>query len=90
MAKEKKPGHLDAILALEAEKKLIADKQPVSDEDEEKTPASVKGLRAIYRAAFAKLAATRATNLKALTDPLDARLVARGDGDELNESRPAG
>jgi serine/threonine protein kinase len=76
IAEEKAAGHLDGILALEAEQKLITDKQPVPESDEEKTPASLKALRGIYRTAYAKLATTRATNLKALIAPLDARLAA--------------
>jgi serine/threonine protein kinase/formylglycine-generating enzyme required for sulfatase activity len=75
ITEEKAAGHLDGILALEAEQKLITDKQPVPDTDDDKTPASLKALRAIYRTAYAKLAATRATNLKALIAPLDARLA---------------
>ena len=42
--------------------------------DTETTPATLKGLRQIYREAFAKLDATRAANLKLLTDPLSIRL----------------
>ena len=34
----------------------------------------LKGLRQIYRDAYAKLEATRTANLKALTDPLTTRL----------------
>ena len=75
IAEEKAAGHLDGILALEAEQKLITDKQPVPERDDDKTPASLAALRGIYREAFAKLAATRAANLKLLTDPLDKRLA---------------
>ncbi len=75
ITEEKAAGHLDGILALEAEQKLINDKQPVPDADDDKTPASLKALRAIYREAYAKLAATRAANLQALTEPLDKRLA---------------
>ncbi|MDP1590817.1 MAG: SUMF1/EgtB/PvdO family nonheme iron enzyme, partial [Prosthecobacter sp.] len=75
IAEEKAAGDLDGILALEAEQKLITDKQPVPETDDDKTPASLKGLRTIYRDAYAKLAATRAANLKALTEPLDKRLA---------------
>ncbi|MFN0077074.1 MAG: formylglycine-generating enzyme family protein [Prosthecobacter sp.] len=75
ITEEKAAGHLDGILALEAEQKLITDKQPLPGTDEDKTPASLKALRAIYRTAYAKLAATRATNLKALIAPLDTRLA---------------
>ncbi|MBL9176735.1 MAG: SUMF1/EgtB/PvdO family nonheme iron enzyme, partial [Verrucomicrobiaceae bacterium] len=88
--------HLDAILALEAEKQTVErvfnsfsaggatagnelktrSTNPVPETDDEKTPASLKALRGIYREQFAKLTTTRATNLKALTDPLDKRLAA--------------
>jgi len=84
IAEEKAAGHLDGILALEAEQKRIqgmgasgpqagSETPPPSDDD--KTPASLKALRAIYREQFTKLATTRAANLKALTDPLDKRLA---------------
>ncbi len=73
-AEEKAAGRADGVAALEAEKKLINDKQPVPDEDDAKTTAVLKTLRGIYRAAHAKLEATRAANLKGLTDPLKTRL----------------
>ncbi|MBX7209012.1 MAG: protein kinase [Verrucomicrobiaceae bacterium] len=89
--KEKKSGHLDGVLALEAEKKLIVERasrslSPASNErdarstmpipalDDDTTPANLKALRKIYRDTFAKHEATRAANLKALTDPLTIRL----------------
>ncbi|MEZ5386825.1 MAG: SUMF1/EgtB/PvdO family nonheme iron enzyme [Prosthecobacter sp.] len=75
IAEEKAAGHLDGILALEAEQKLITDKQPVPETDDDKTPASLKALRAIYRGQLAKLSATRAANLQALTEPLVKRLA---------------
>ncbi len=95
IAEEKAAGHLDAILALEAEKKNVErvfnslsaggatagnelktrSTSPVPESDDEKTPASLKALRAIYREQFTKLAAARAANLQALTDPLDKRLA---------------
>ena len=75
IAEEKAAGNLDGILALETEQKLITEKQPVPESDEEKTPASLKALRGIYRTAYAKLFATRVANLKALTEPLDKRLA---------------
>ncbi|MFO1439383.1 MAG: SUMF1/EgtB/PvdO family nonheme iron enzyme [Verrucomicrobiaceae bacterium] len=75
IAEEKAAGHLDGILALEAEQKLITAKQPVPETDDEKTPASLKALRAIYREQLTKLAATRAANLQALIEPLDKRLA---------------
>jgi len=75
IASEKTLGHLDSILALEAEKKLITEKQPIPDSDDDKTPAALKSLRTIYRSAHAKFTTTRAANLQALTDPLDKRLA---------------
>ena len=74
IAEEKAAGHLDVILALEAEQKLLSAKQPVPDTDDDKTPEALKALRAIYRDAYAKLIAARVENLAALTDPLDKRL----------------
>lgn len=74
IASEKKAGHLDGVIALEAEKKLLADKQPVPAEDAVTTTDALKKLRGIYREAYAKIEAARAENLKTLTDPLDARL----------------
>lgn len=74
IAKEKQKGHLDGVLLLEAEKKLIADKLPVPTEDDAGTPDALKALRKTYRDAFAKLDATRTANLKQLTDPLSIRL----------------
>ena len=94
IANEKKAGHLDGVIALEAEKKLIqgvttSSRQPsdtrrleavapcpIPAEDDEKTSEALKNLRAIYRDAYAKLEATRAANLKGLTDPLTVRLKA--------------
>ncbi|MEQ1751899.1 MAG: protein kinase, partial [Prosthecobacter sp.] len=96
MAEEKAAGHLDSVLAIEAEKQLMqgagaASPEPStsggqagptpcpipSTEDDATsttTPAVLKGLRQIYREAYAKIEATRAANLKALTDPLTTRL----------------
>ncbi len=89
MAEEKASGHLDSVLALEAEKQLVqgagvANSRasggtwqvplPEDDATSTTTPAVLKGLRQIYRDAYAKLEATRAANLKALTDPLTTRL----------------
>lgn len=73
IADEKKAGHLDGVLALEAEKKAIAAGQPLPA-DEESTPEALKKLRQIYRDSLAKLETQRVVNLKALTDPLGVRL----------------
>jgi len=84
IAEEKAAGHLDGILALKAEQKLVqgmgasgpqAGSETPLPSDDDKTPASLKALRAIYREQFTNLAATRAANLKALTEPLDKRLA---------------
>ncbi|MFZ4763392.1 MAG: protein kinase domain-containing protein [Roseimicrobium sp.] len=85
IAEERGKGNLDGVLTLEEEKKLIsaadvaalARARPAASpipEDTDATPANLKGLRTIYRTAFAKLEATHAANLKALTDPLSIRL----------------
>lgn len=74
IASEKKAGHLDGVMALEAEKKLLAGKQSVPGEDAAATPEALKKLRGIYRGAYAKLETARAVNWKALADPLDLRL----------------
>ena len=47
---------------------------PIPAEDTEGTTANLKALRAIYRAAYAKIEAARVANLKQLTDPLTLRL----------------
>lgn len=90
IANEKKAGHLDGVIALEAEKKLIQGMGasgpqssgapeapapcPIPAEDDEKTVEALKKLRGIYREAYAKIEAARAANLKGLTDPLIVRL----------------
>jgi serine/threonine protein kinase/formylglycine-generating enzyme required for sulfatase activity len=87
---EKSAGRLDSILALEAEQKAVSESTAlknhgaqslsaasvVPESDDEKTPASLKALRVIYREQFANLLAARAANMKALTEPLDKRLAA--------------
>jgi hypothetical protein len=90
ITEEKAAGHLDGIIALEAEKKLIVDRpsgsnpnanelearstMPIPAEDAEGTTANLKALRGIYRTAYVKIEAARVVNLKALTDPLNLRL----------------
>ena len=74
IAEEKAAGQLDGVIALEAEKKLLADQYPIPAEDAEGTLANLKALRTIYRAAYAKIDAARAASLKLLTDPLTLRL----------------
>ena len=74
IAEETAAGHLDGVIALETEKKLLADKQPIPANDAETTTATLKTLRGIYRAAHAKIEAARVAGLKQLTDPLTLRL----------------
>jgi hypothetical protein len=90
IANEKKAGHLDGVIALEAEKKLIQGvgtslspqtrdqdgpaPSPIPAEDDAATTEVLKKLRGIYRTAYAKIEAARAENLKTLTAPLDNRL----------------
>lgn len=69
----KQKGDLDSVLALEAEKALVAGKQPVPAIDENPLPA-LQDLRQIYWDAHGKLEANRAANLNLLIDPLDTRL----------------
>ncbi|MDP1590789.1 MAG: hypothetical protein Q8M07_23745, partial [Prosthecobacter sp.] len=81
IASEKKAGHLDGVIALEAEKQRVTGARTPSSavvEGEDagegtRAPALTK-LRDIYRAAYAKIDAARSVNLKALTDPLTLRL----------------
>jgi len=72
---EQAGGRLDGVLALEAEKRRVEAREPMPETDDEKIPAGLKDLRTVFRGAFAKLEATRATNLKALAEPLDAHLA---------------
>jgi len=44
IADEKAAGHLDGILALEAEQKLMTEKQPVPESDDDKTPSQPQSL----------------------------------------------
>ncbi|MBL9181268.1 MAG: serine/threonine protein kinase [Verrucomicrobiaceae bacterium] len=74
MTELKQKGDLDGVLALEAEKKIIAEKQLMPADEDDTTPATLKDLRKIYRDAHARLVSTRDANLKALTDPLAVRL----------------
>lgn len=73
IADQKKAGNLEGVLLLEEEKRQLAAGQSLP-EDAEGTPDYLKKLRAIYRTSQAKLEATRAANLKTLTDPLTVRL----------------
>ena len=69
----KSAGDLPAVLAIQADKKLLTEKQPLPADDE-KTPESLKKLRAIYRDQLAKLDEQRTANTAALLAPYTAKL----------------
>lgn len=69
----KQKGDLDSVLALEEEKTHVTTMQTLPADNADTQPV-VKDLRQIYWGAYAKLEATRAANLKLLTDPLDTHL----------------
>ncbi len=71
---EQAAGHLDAHLALKAERQHVGNLKPVPDVDEESTPAILKALRSAFRTGRMKLEAVRVAELKKLADVLDARL----------------
>jgi hypothetical protein len=72
----KTAGELKTVLALEAEKKRLADKLPLPAEDDDSTPESLKKLRVIYREQFKKLEESRTANHAALLPAYTAKLAA--------------
>ena len=76
IAASKTAGELKAVLALEAEKKRLADKLPLPAEDDEATPEALKKLRAIYRGQLTKLDEARTSNHSALLPAYSAKLAA--------------
>lgn len=66
-------GDLPAVLAFQADKKLLAEKQPLPADDD-KTPESLEKLRAIYRDQLTKLNEQRTANATALLTPYAAKL----------------
>jgi hypothetical protein len=72
----KTAGELKTVLALEAEKKRLADQQPMPAEDDDQTPESLKKLRVIYREQFKKLEEARTANHAALLPAYTAKLAA--------------
>jgi hypothetical protein len=76
LSEAKAAARADDVAALEAEKTLIASRQPLPQQDDEKTGETLKKLRGIYRASFAPLEAQREASLKTLTGPLQTRLAA--------------
>ncbi len=75
IASEQSAGRLDGVLALEAEKKRVEDKEPMPPSDEEGILPGLAELRKVYRGQQGKLETVRAANLKALVDPMEARLA---------------
>jgi len=61
-------GKLDDALVFEGEKKAILNRQEMPSEDDAKTPAILKKMRATYRIEIAKLAPIRDKNAKPLRD----------------------
>lgn len=70
----KKAGKLPEALAIEEDKKLIASRQPLPEKDDEKTPASLTKLHAVYRLESAKLAQQRTAAHAALLPAYTAKL----------------
>jgi formylglycine-generating enzyme required for sulfatase activity len=75
IAAQQAAGNLDAVLALKAEKDLLAGNQPVPARDDDQVSPLVKELRSIYRAEYAKHLAAQAANLKAIAEPMENRLA---------------
>jgi hypothetical protein len=86
-------GKLDDVLAIQDDKKRLAEKLPIPDDDE-KTPAALKTLRTIYREQLAKLEETRTAAIAAVMpayqtrlQDLEATLTKAGRIDEAKELR---
>ncbi|MBX7207422.1 MAG: protein kinase [Verrucomicrobiaceae bacterium] len=73
IAPHQKAGDLDAVLAMQNEKKRVAAGEPLLGDDTTDPPA-LKPLRNTYRTAVANLDATRADSQKTLTEQYDAAL----------------
>lgn len=74
IAEAKAAGKLEAIIALEAEIKRLADKLPIPSSDDETEPESLKKFRGIYRQQLTELTAARDKNQAALLAPYTAKL----------------
>ena len=70
----KKVGNLDDVLAIQADRKCIAEKQPLPSEDVEGTPEPLKKLRRIYRDQFARLKEQCTTSAATLITPYATKL----------------
>jgi hypothetical protein len=75
IATAKSAGDLPTVLAIQADKKLLAEKQPLPADDDQ-TPEPLKKLRAIYRDQLAKLTEQKTANATALLTPYAAKLQA--------------
>lgn len=74
IADAKAAGKLEDILAIEAEKKRLADKLPIPTTDDTTEPEALKKYRAIYRQQHATLNATRDKTHADLLPPYTAKL----------------
>ncbi len=74
IADAKAAGKLEDILAIEAEKKRLADKLPIPTTDDEAEPEALKKYRAIYRQQHATLTTTRDKSHADLLPPYTAKL----------------
>lgn len=74
MADAKAAGKLEDILAIEAEKKRLADKLPIPTTDDDKEPESLKRFRGIYRQQFEVITASRDKTQADLLPPYTAKL----------------
>lgn len=70
----RKAGKLPEVLAIEEDKKRIAQKESLPGQDDGDTPASLVKLRTVYRAEIAKLAQQRTAANAALLPAYTARL----------------
>ncbi len=71
----KAAGDLSTVLAIQGDKKLLAEKQPLPG-DEDTAPEALKKLRGIYRDQLARLTEQRTANTAALLTPYAAKLQA--------------
>ncbi|MDP1587378.1 MAG: hypothetical protein Q8M07_06545 [Prosthecobacter sp.] len=74
IADAKAAGKLEDILAIEAEKKRLADKLPIPATDDAAEPEALKKYRVIYRQQHAVIEATRAKTHADLLPPYTAKL----------------
>ena len=72
-AQAKSGGDLQTVLAIQGDKKLLSEKQPLPADDD-KTPEALKKLRAIYREQMGKLIEQRTASSAALLAPYVTRL----------------